>query len=266
MQPQSTPPMDQQLAGLHGDNSRGIHNRESGEASSESSSSRSHPRRVAPRSPEERLAILQVNLMASGNACAICGSAEGLKFPSCCRNPICSSCMPNLRATQRSCATCRAALGQVQWFDAVAALDLHRRIADAMQAEAGHEEEPGDARAEDEEIRGSPQFKVIRSLIQLMLNQRPGISADDRGAMMDLEDEERIWVREMVDRAQGAFIEAENNLEPILPDAGLPPLANDPDPLVRATHRYPCGLWISLETRRRVLRKVFEKVPGHAKI
>ena len=70
----------------------------------------------------------------------------------------------------------------------------------------------------------------------------------------------------MVDRAQGAFIEAVNNLEPILPDAVRPPLANDPDPLVRAAHRYPCGLWISPDTRRLVLRKVFEKVPGHAKI
>ena len=70
----------------------------------------------------------------------------------------------------------------------------------------------------------------------------------------------------MVDRAQGAFIEADNNLEPILPDAVRPPLANDPDPLVRATHRYPCGLWISQEIRRLVLRKVFEKVPNHAKI
>ena len=74
-------------------------------------------------------------------------------------------------------------MGQVQWFDAVAALDLHRRIADAMQPEAELEEEPDDTRAEEEEIRGSPQFRVIRSLIQLMLNQRPGIRADDRGAM-----------------------------------------------------------------------------------
>ena len=47
-------------------------------------------------------------------------------------------------------------MGQVQWFDAVAALDLHRRIADAMQPEAEPEEEPDDVRAEDEEIRGSP--------------------------------------------------------------------------------------------------------------
>ena len=99
-----------------------------------------------------------------------------------------------------------------------------------------------------------------------MLNQRPGIRADDRGAVLDLEDEERIWVREMVDRAQGAFTEAEDNLEPILPDAVRPPLANDPDPLVRETHRYPCGMWISIETRRLVLRKVFEKAPGHARI
>ena len=47
-------------------------------------------------------------------------------------------------------------MGQVQWFDAVAALDLHRRIADAMQPEAELEEVPDDTRAEDEEIRDSP--------------------------------------------------------------------------------------------------------------
>ena len=84
--------------------------------------------------------------------------------------------------------------------------------------------------------------------------------------MWALGEEERKWMSRMVDRAQGAFIEADNNLEPILPDAERPPLANDPDPLVRATHRYPCGMWISAETRRLILRKVFEKAPGHAKI
>ena len=107
---------------------------------------------------------------------------------------------------------------------------------------------------------------MIRNLTHIMLYQRPGISSDDRGVVEDLEDDERTWTSNLVNRAQGAFIEADNNLEPILPDAVRPPLANDPDPLVRATHRYPCGLWISPETRRLVLRKVFEKAPNHAKI
>jgi len=93
--------------------------------------------------------------MATGNACVICGSAEGLKFPSCCRNPICSTCMPRIQATQRNCATCRTALGQVQWFDAVAALDLHRRIGDALQPEADAREPEG-GEAEDQRIRDTP--------------------------------------------------------------------------------------------------------------
>ena len=88
-----------------------------------------------------------------------------------------------------------------------------------------------------------------------MLNQRPGYRADDRGEMWDLGDEERLWMSRMVDRAQGPFTEADNNLEPILQDAERSPLANDPDPLVRATHRYPCGMLISPETRRLILNK-----------
>jgi len=144
----------------------------------------------------------------------------------------------------------------------VAALDLHRRIADAMEPEA----EPEEAEAEDEDVKRSPSFKVIRSLIQGIINQRPGNRVEGRDEMWDLDDEERQWMSRMVDRAQRAFVEADNNLEPILPDAERPPQANDPDPLIRATHRYPCGLWVNLETRRMVLRKIYDKAPGHAKI
>ena len=42
-------------------------------------------------------------------------------------------------------------------------------------------------------------------------------------------------------------------------------MTNDPDPLIKATFRYPCGMWVSPETRRLVLRKVFEKAHTHAK-
>ena len=106
---------------------------------------------------------------------------------------------------------------------------------------------------------------MIRSLIQGMLNQRPGNRVDGRDEMWDLGDEERQWISRMVDRVQSTFTEVENNLQSILPDAERPPRANDPDPLVRATNRYPCVMWVSLETRRLILRKVFEKAPAHAK-
>ena len=99
-----------------------------------------------------------------------------------------------------------------------------------------------------------------------MVDQRPGNNADDRGEMWALGEEERKWMSRMVDRAQGVFVEADNNLEPILPDAERPILASDPDPIVRATHRYPCSLWISPERGRLILRRVFEKAPSHDKI
>jgi len=98
-----------------------------------------------------------------------------------------------------------------------------------------------------------------------MIDQRPGNEEADRGEMWDLEDEEREWISRMVDRAQRAFIEADNNLESVLPDAVRPPLASDPDPLIRAIYRYPCSLWFSTEMEQTILRKVFEKVPTHAK-
>ena len=105
--------------------------------------------------------------MASGNACVICGLAEGLRFPSCCRNPICSMCMPNFLASQNRCATCRASLRGVQLIDAASALDLHRRIDDANAAERRAEEADGEE--EDEAIQRTPQFQVIRSLIDGMV-------------------------------------------------------------------------------------------------
>ena len=88
---------------------------------------------------------------------------------------------------------------------------------------------------------------MIRGLIQGMVDQRPGNNADGRGEMWALGEEERQWMSRMVDRAQAAFIEADNNLEPILPDPKRPPLASDPDPLIRATYRYPCGLWVNAD-------------------
>jgi len=90
-----------------------------------------------------------------------------------------------------------------------------------------------------------------------MIDQRPGNEEADRGEMWDLEDEEREWISRMVDRAQRAFIEADNNLESVLPDAVRPPLASDPDPLIRAIYRYPCSLWFSTEMEQAILRKVF---------
>ena len=82
--------------------------------------------------------------MASGNACVICGLAGGLQFPSCCRNPICSTCMPSFMQSQNRCATCRASLRGVQWIDAATALDLHRRIEDANAVEREAEEADGE--------------------------------------------------------------------------------------------------------------------------
>jgi hypothetical protein len=52
--------------------------------------------------------------------------------------------MPNFRATQYRCATCRVSLLGVQWVDASLALDLHRRIEDANAVEREAEEADGE--------------------------------------------------------------------------------------------------------------------------
>ena len=77
------------------------------------------------------------------------GPCWGLKFPSFCRNPICSTTIPSFIASQSRCATCRSSLRGVQWIDAVAALDLHRRIEDANDHESGEIKEEDEEEAQD---------------------------------------------------------------------------------------------------------------------
>jgi hypothetical protein len=62
--------------------------------------------------------------------------------------------MPNYRATQDRCATCRVSLRGVKWVDAALALDLHRRIEDANAVE--REAEEADGEQEDEAVRRTP--------------------------------------------------------------------------------------------------------------
>jgi hypothetical protein len=62
--------------------------------------------------------------------------------------------MPNYRATQTRCATCRGSLVGVQWVGADFALDLHRRIEDANAVE--REAEDADGEQVDEAVRRTP--------------------------------------------------------------------------------------------------------------
>ena len=90
-------------------------------------------------------------------------------------------------------------------------------------------------------MRRTPQFQVIRSLIDGMARQRPEQEEGGRNEMWDLDDQARTWMSRLGLLVNSLMPEARIAFIPVVPDALHPRLVGATD-VQRAAYWYPLTL------------------------